>query len=133
MASSSSSAPQPRGGKYCVAGGPNQATCTNSRHTDGISIHTLPDEEKAPERRKKWVRFVRKHRPHFTPSRSQVLCSAHFEQSSFTMNVSVSISLGMKRKLTETAVLTVDVAGIVVPSTEELIWERKRRQVRAYH
>ena len=49
------------------------------------------------------------------------------------MNVSVSISLGMKRKLTETAVLTVDVAGIVVPSTEELIWERKRRQVRAYH
>ena len=137
MASSSSSAPQPRGGKYCVAGGPNQATCTNSRHTDGISIHTLPDEEKAPERRKKWVRFVRKHRPHFTPSRSQVLCSAHFEQSSFTMNVSVSISLGMKRrKSTETAVPTVDVAGIDVPSspsTEELIWERKRRQVRAYH
>ena len=121
MASSSSSAPQPRGGKYCVAGGPNQATCTNSRHTDGISIHTLPDEEKAPERRKKWVRFVRKHRPHFTPSRSSVLCSAHFEESSFTMNVSVSTSLGMKRKLTETAVPTVDVAGIVVPSIEELI------------
>ena len=121
MTTRSSSAPQPRGGKYCVAGGPNQATCTNSRHTDGISIHTLPDEEKAPERRKKWVRFVRTHRPHFTPSRSSVLCSAHFEESSFTMNVSVSSSLGMKRKLTETAVPTVDVAGIVVPSIEELI------------
>ena len=40
---------------------PNQASCTNSQHTaDGIFIHTLPDEEKAPERRKKWVRFVRK-------------------------------------------------------------------------
>ena len=37
------------------------------------------------------------------------------------MNVSVSSSLGMKRKLTETAVPTVDVAGIVVPSIEELI------------
>ena len=122
MTTRSSSAPQPRGGKYCVAGGPNQASCTNSQHTaDGIFIHTLPDEEKAPERRKKWVRFVRTHRPHFTPSRSSVLCSAHFEESSFTMNVSVSSSLGMKRKLTETAVPTVDVAGIVVPSIEELI------------
>ena len=49
------------------------------------------------------------------------------------MNVNVSTSLGMKRELTETAVPTVDVAGIVVPSTDELISERKRRQVHAYH
>ena len=48
------------------------------------------------------------------------------------MNVSSSTSLGMKRRLTETAVPAGDVAGIVVPSTEELISKRKRTQVRAY-
>ena len=56
---------------------PNQASCTNSQHTDGISIHVLPDEEKAPEIKKKWVRFVQKHRPHFASSRliSSLLCA----------------------------------------------------------
>ena len=45
----------------------------------------------------------------------------HLRAHRFLMNVSVSTSLGMKRNLTGTAVPTVDVAGIVVPSIEELI------------
>ena len=37
------------------------------------------------------------------------------------MNVSVSTSLGMKRKLTETAAPTVDVVGIVVHRTWQIL------------
>ena len=127
MAISPNRALRPRGGKYSVAGGANQVSYTNSKHTDGISMHVFPSELKDPERRE-WVGFVRKHRPHFTPSNSSVPCSAHFEESSFTTNLSISSSLWMKRKLKENAVPTIDVAGRVAPLVEELS-ERKRRLV----
>ena len=58
MASSSTSDKRPLGGKRCVAGGPNRASCANSQHTDGISMHMFPSETKDPQRRRKWMNFV---------------------------------------------------------------------------
>ena len=35
----------PRGGRRYVAGGPNLVSCSNSQHTEGISMHLFPKEE----------------------------------------------------------------------------------------
>ena len=72
--------------------------------------------------------FVRKHRPSFNASRTSILCSAHFEDSCYTMDVTLAKTLGIKRILKEDAIPTVDVAGNVLPAVEYLS-ERKRRQV----
>ena len=132
MSTSRGGPPRSHGGKFCVAGGSHQASCTNSQFTKDISMHNFPSEDKDPKRRVEWVRFVRKHRPSFTASRSSVLCSAHFDVTSFTTNLEIAASLGMKRKLKDTAVPTIDVAGVPAPSTEE-ISDRKRRQVLEMH
>ena len=52
---------RPRGGKCCVAGGPNNVSCTNGQYTKGVSIHNFPNANKEPERHGAWVKFVRKH------------------------------------------------------------------------
>ena len=31
------------GGRYCVAGGAGEVSCTNSQFTEGISTHKFPD------------------------------------------------------------------------------------------
>ena len=41
-----------RGGKYCVAGLPDNVSCTNTSYTEGISIHIVP---KNPETLQKWT------------------------------------------------------------------------------
>ena len=115
------------GGKFCVAGGPGQVSCTNSQFTEGISVHSFPDIKDA--RRAEWVRFVRRHRPNFNASKSSVLCSAHFHPSSFTINLDIAASLGMKRILRNDAVPTIDIAGNM-PSTSGQVSDRERRQVR---
>lgn len=103
----------PRGGRRCVAGGPNLVSCANSQHTEGISIHLFPKEETDPQRRRKWVNFVHKHRP----TKTSVLCSAHFEDSCFNLNLMLAKSLNIKRFLKDDAVPTIDVAGIVLYTT----------------
>ena len=42
-------------GKYCVAGGPGNVSCTNNSRTEGISMHMFPHDDAT---REKWVRFV---------------------------------------------------------------------------
>ena len=37
---------KPCGGWYCVAGWPNEQSCTNSQHTLGISMHSFPKKDK---------------------------------------------------------------------------------------
>ena len=59
-------------GKYCVAGGPGNISCTNNSKTEGVSIHILPREDAI---RDEWVRFVRRHRGDWQPSKISVLCS----------------------------------------------------------
>ena len=59
--------------------------------------------------------------------RAHLLRSAHFDVTWFTTNLEIATSPGMKR----TCSYTSDVAGVPVPSTEELS-DRKRRQVLEY-
>ena len=70
-----------KGGKQCVAGTVNGVSCKNGSYTPIVSVHKFPAD---PATRNAWVKFVRKHRPRFTPSGSSVLCSAHFEVCCFT-------------------------------------------------
>ena len=72
--------PVNRGGRYCVAGGPNKTSCTNTSYTEGVSMHYFPSAEDV---RQKWTNFVRRHRKDFTPSKSSSLCSVHFADSCF--------------------------------------------------
>ena len=44
-----------RGGRYCVAGAPNDVSCTNSTFTNGIRMHQFPSN---PVVRRQWVKFV---------------------------------------------------------------------------
>ncbi|CAB4033320.1 THAP domain-containing 2-like, partial [Paramuricea clavata] len=84
-----------RGGKYCVAGKPNNVSCTNGQHTKEVSIHHFPNATKEPKRHTKWVKFVGKHRPGWNPSETS-LCSSHFEDSCFEQNRIIAASLGIK-------------------------------------
>ena len=40
----------PCGGRHCIAGGPNLVGCTNSQHTEGISMDLFPKEETDAQR-----------------------------------------------------------------------------------
>ena len=86
MSSRKKGASAKSGGFYYVAGGPNQQSCKNSTSTEGISMHAFPSDK---ETRKKWVDFVRRHRPHFQPTRYSALCSIHFEAQCFNQMFSL--------------------------------------------
>lgn len=119
--------PAKRGGRYCVAGGPNKTSCTNTSYTEGVSMHYFPSAEDA---RQKWTKFVRRHRKNFTPSKSSSLCSVHFEDSCFEQRPAVYSedrveSIRFKRFLIKGSIFTRDT---VVPySSPES--SRKRRKV----
>ncbi len=99
-------------GKRCVAGGHNGASCGNSQYNPEVSIHHFPDKNKDPNRYFQWVRFVRRHRPNWSPTSNQaILCGIHFEESAFTVKRDIATSLGMKLKLKPDAVPTIDVAN----------------------
>ncbi len=127
MASTSKS--RPHGGKYCVAGGPNNVSCKNSQHTEGVSIHNFPSAKKEPERHSKWVRFVRKHRHEWKPSGTSVLCGSHFEDSCLKQNREIAASLGMRVRLKSGAVPTIDSANIVPEQIEKSLSNRERRKI----
>ena len=74
-------------------------------------MHEFPSKEK-DQKGREWVYLVHKHRSNFVPSLKSYLCSAHFETSAFSANLSAGTFLAMKRKLKNTAILTVDVAEI---------------------
>ena len=67
-------------GKSCVAVGPGNVSCTNNSKREGVSTHMFPREDAI---RDKWVRFVRRHRADWRPSKTSVLCSVHFDASDF--------------------------------------------------
>ena len=111
--------------QYCVAGWPNGKSCTNSQHTDGVSMHRFPMKDK--ERLNKWTAFVRRHRPKFIPQKYSVLCSTHFADSAYTVNAEIAKSLRMKRQLCPDAVPTID--SIENTSTRGDLSIRDRRMV----
>ena len=38
-------------GKYCVAGGPGNVSCTNNSRTEGVSMHMFPRKDAIRENR----------------------------------------------------------------------------------
>ena len=128
MAHTSNSDKRARGGRSCVAGGPNLTSCTNTQHDENVSFHRFPSEKTDRNRRMKWVNFVRKHRPLYQPSATASLCSVHFEDSCYNLNRTLAKSLNMNRRLKDDVIPTIDVAGIVSPA-EEQTTERKQRAV----
>ena len=54
--------PVRKGGRYCVAGAPNNQSCTNTNYTPGISMYQFPVDRAV---REKWLKFVQRHRVDF--------------------------------------------------------------------
>ena len=134
MSSRKKGASAKSGGFYCVAGGPNRQSCKNSTSTEGISMHVFPSDE---ETRKKWVDFVRRHRPDFQPTRYSALCSIHFEAQCFNRMFSLadlesesgsSSMTKSKRRLEKGSIPTIHAAN--EPPQKESVSERCHRQVR---
>jgi hypothetical protein len=115
-----------RGGRYCVAGVPNDVSCTNSTFTNGIRMHQFPSN---PVVRRQWVKFVQRHRHDFREPLSKYtsLCSAHFESSCYERKyIGLLISEGkMQFILRKGAVPTID---SVSSEREEILTERDKRQ-----
>ena len=115
-----------KGGKYCVAGTVNGISCKNVSYTPNVSVHKFPAD---PATRNAWVKLVRKHRLHFTPSGSSVLCSAHFEECCFTRMSGVvpeDSSPKQIRNLHKGSVPTRDTTSLTVNDESSA---RQRRQV----
>ena len=118
-----------RGGRYCVAGAPNQQSCKNSNKTPGIRMHQFPTYLSI---RAKWVQFIRRHRHDFTDpsSRYASLCSAHFDESCYERKLSLFsgvAELEMRSFLKRGSVPTRDP---VIPEAPQVLSERSKRQVR---
>ena len=112
-------------GKYCVAGGPGNVSCRNNSKTEGIAMHMFPQEDVI---RDKWVRFVRRHRADWQPSKSSVFCSVHFDTSEFEQWPDLNLGDGSfrtKRWLKKNAVPTKD----CVELQEIVVTPRERRKV----
>ena len=115
-----------RGGKYCVAGSSKKESCQNTSYTHGVSMHRFP---KNKERRSKWVNFVRRHRPKFTPTPSSYLCSVHFKPTCFVRRQDIGVeNVGLNKTLQADAIPTEDTVVVVTEDREPT--SRERRQVK---
>ena len=63
-------------------------SCTNNSKTEGISLHMFPRDDAI---REKWIRFVQRHRAKWQPSKTSVLCSVHFDSSSFEQRADLNL------------------------------------------
>jgi len=121
-------------GKFCVAGGPGMVSCCNTSLTPGISMHVFPSDEGI---RKKWSRFIQKHRPAFKPSKTSVICSIHFRQDCFSRRLDLlgedgknAAEISMCRRLIKGSIPTIDTA-VEKPCTPDLTTRAKRRVSRS--
>ena len=78
--------------------------------TKDVSLHYFPDIVKDPKRYQQWVRFVRRHRPKLEPSKYSSLRSVHFEERCYSTRRDVAIELGIRAKLNNDAIPTIDAA-----------------------
>ena len=126
----SESKPIRRGGRYCVAGAPNNQSCKNTSYTLGIKMHQFPSD---PKVRQQWVKFVQRHRVDFGEpvNKYAALCSAHFEPSCYSMAFGLSLE-GMEQSNRNKVLLkgSIPTRHTVLPAVPEELSDRKRRQVR---
>ena len=82
--------PVRKGGRYCVAGVPNNQSCVNISYTPGISMHQFPVDRAV---REKWFTFVQRHRVDFKEPISKLasLCSVHFEKSYYENSLAFTL------------------------------------------
>lgn len=122
-----------RGGRYCVAGGPNNQSCKNTSYTEGIRMHQFPTD---PVIRGKWVKFVQRNRKDFAEpiSKYSALCSAHFEESCYTRRFSFHLeemeNINMNRVLIKGSVPS---RATTFPASPEELTQRAKRKVSKQH
>ena len=116
-------------GKYWVAGGLGQVSCSNTSLTTGISMHLFPSNECL---RRQWTKFVRKHRPCFKPWKTSVICSVHFLSDCFSrrLDLSDNPNVSVCRRLEKVSIPTIDIA--VKPPDNPAMTDRDRRMVSSY-
>ena len=99
------SKPQRRGGRYCVAGAPNNQSFQNTLFFPGITVHLFPTDTVL---REKWIKFVQRHGRDFKPEGKYTsLCSAHFEASCYNFPIQLE-GIKMNRILIKGSVPTRD-------------------------
>ena len=84
------------GGRYYVAGGAGEVSCTNSQFTEGISIHKFPDSGLEEERHKKWVTFVTRHSRISRPRTLLYLFCTLCKEEGFNYRRDVADQLGIR-------------------------------------
>lgn len=104
-------------GKFCVAGGPQNVSCNNNSKIEGISFHGFPRNKIFSDQ---WTRFVQRHRANWKPSKTSVLCSAHFQSSCFEQRADLNLGetentslFKSRRWLKKDAVPIIDCAAVV--------------------
>ena len=112
--------------RSCVSGTFDGTSCKNTQFTEGISLYYFPDKTVDRTKHQQWVRFVRRHRQGFKPSKYSALCSIHFEDTCYTMRRDLAKELGIRTKLKADAVSSIDIANERVDSGTTF---RERKQV----
>ncbi|XP_044166242.1 uncharacterized protein LOC122950261 [Acropora millepora] len=89
-------------------------------------MHLFPHDDVT---RQKWVRFVRRHRANWQPSKTSVLCSVYFELSDFEQRLDLNLGEGSsfqtKRWLKKDAVPTKD----CIKHQENALSSREQRMI----
>ena len=99
------SKPNRRGGRYCVAGAPNNQSFQNTFFSPRITMHLFPTDAVLQE---KWIKFVQRHLREFKPEGKYTsLCSAHFEASCYNFPIQLE-GIQMNRILIKGSVPTHD-------------------------
>lgn len=87
------------------------AKCGNIGLQDGVSLHSLPPDNKHDSsRRKLWIKFVQRKRVWTPPKNSKapvLICSAHFTNDSFINYTKFQMGYSKMLKLKRTAVPTI--------------------------
>lgn len=76
--------------------------------------------------RRKWTKFVQKHRRGFKPSKTSVLCSVHFTPESFSRRIDPADQPSVLR-IEKGAFPTIDVA--ITQGDVPAVTDRERRKI----
>ena len=106
--------PVREGGRYCVAGAPNNQSCTNTSYTPGISMHQFPVDRAV---REKWLKFVQQ-------------CSVHFERGCYENSLAFTLEGIANTKRNKVLIKgSIPTIHAVVSEVSEELTDRKKRQV----
>ena len=92
-------------------------SCNNNLETKGISLHIFTRNKVFYNQ---WICFVQRHRANWQPSKTSVLCSAHFESACFEQRVDLNLKetedtslFKSRRWLKKDAVASIDCPAVV--------------------